>query len=159
SHLVLEILRRRHARHVDAVSGYVELPAVIDAAQAALLVAAEKQRCATVRAAVVEHPNAPGAIPERDQFLPEKHQAHWRPVGRERGRQCCRDTVPAYEPAHHGSGTEAGELDAFPRRGHGAPECASSECWVADATTGPGHAPVFPRPERGGAQNPPRASP
>src|SRR5258708_30433538 len=49
-HLVLEILVRRHARHVDAVAGDIVFPAMIDAADAAFLVASKKQRGAAVRA-------------------------------------------------------------------------------------------------------------
>src|ERR1044072_2549650 len=46
-HLFLEA-GRRQARHVDAIARNVELPAVIDAANALLLVAAEEERCAAM---------------------------------------------------------------------------------------------------------------
>src|ERR1700752_3226629 len=51
--LVLEILIRQHVRHIEALAGHVKFPAVIDAAQSALLAAAEKQRGATMRAAMI----------------------------------------------------------------------------------------------------------
>jgi hypothetical protein len=38
--LVFEVLMRRHVRHVDALAGNVEFPAVIDTAQPVRLVAA-----------------------------------------------------------------------------------------------------------------------
>ena len=56
--LVLEALRRRDVRHLEAVAFHVELPAVIDAADAARLVAAEEQRRAAMRAAMVHHADA-----------------------------------------------------------------------------------------------------
>ena len=43
----------RLGRHVDAGAGHVELPAVVDAAQAVFLVAPEEQRGAAVRAGVL----------------------------------------------------------------------------------------------------------
>ena len=69
-HLLLEA-RRRQARHVQAVAGDIELPAVIDAANAALLVAPEEQRGAAVRAAVVHHADPAVAVAEGDQLLAE----------------------------------------------------------------------------------------
>jgi hypothetical protein len=79
-HLLLEVPDRRHARHVDAVAGHVELPAVIDAAYPALLVAAEEQRRAAMRAAMVHHAHLAGAVAERDQLLAEQLEAQRRPV-------------------------------------------------------------------------------
>src|SRR5713226_4087721 len=42
-HLVLEVALGRLVRHVDAVTGDIELPAVIDAPQSGFLVASKKQ--------------------------------------------------------------------------------------------------------------------
>src|SRR5215469_11954724 len=61
-YLVLEILVWRHARHVDAVTRDVEFPPVIDAADPAFLVAAEEQRSAAVRAAMVHHADPARAV-------------------------------------------------------------------------------------------------
>src|SRR5262249_54044473 len=74
--LVLEILRRRHARHVDAIAGNVELPAVVDAADAVLLVTPEEQRGAAVWAAMVYDADPPGAVAKGNQLLAEQHQPH-----------------------------------------------------------------------------------
>ena len=48
--LVFEVAFGRFGRHVDAVAVDIEFPAVIDAANAALLVAPEVERGAAVRA-------------------------------------------------------------------------------------------------------------
>ena len=49
-HFVLEVGLRRLGGHVHTAAFYVPLPAVVDAAQAVLLVAAVEQRRAPVRA-------------------------------------------------------------------------------------------------------------
>jgi hypothetical protein len=64
----------RQVRHLQAVAGGVELPAVIDAAQPAFLVAAEEQRGAAMRAAVIENTDPPGTVAKSDQSLAEQHQ-------------------------------------------------------------------------------------
>ena len=56
-HLVLEILVRRHARHVHAGAGDVVFPAVIDAADAATLDAAQRAAQRGLRLAILS--NAP----------------------------------------------------------------------------------------------------
>ena len=58
AHLVLEVVLFRLVHHVDAGAGHVELPAVIDAAQAAFFVAPEEQRRAAVRAEFVDQADA-----------------------------------------------------------------------------------------------------
>jgi hypothetical protein len=67
---------RRNAWHIHAIAGNIELPAVIDAAQAARLVAAEKQRGATVRTAMVHHADPAVAVAKGDELFAEQHQAH-----------------------------------------------------------------------------------
>jgi len=57
AHLILEILMLGQVRHVGAASVGIELPAVVDAADAAFLVAAEEQRGAAMRAAVIHDPD------------------------------------------------------------------------------------------------------
>ena len=115
--LLLEA-RRRQARHVDAVAGDVELPAVVDAADAAFLVAAEEQRRAAVRAAVVHDADAAGAVAKRDQLLAEQHQAHGRAVALELGGHGGGDPVAAHQLAHRRAWADARELHAVFRRGH-----------------------------------------
>ncbi len=70
-YLAAEILVGRQIRHVEAIALGVELPAVIDAAQPALLVAPEEQRGAAMRAAVVQDADRPAAVAERDQLFAE----------------------------------------------------------------------------------------
>ena len=71
-HLVLERALGRLAGHVHAVAGHVELPAVVDAAQPALLVAAEEERGATVRAVGGHQPDGALGVAEGDQVLAEQ---------------------------------------------------------------------------------------
>ena len=76
----LHLLRKRGVlrlvRHVDALAGDVVLPAVIRAAQSALLVAAEPERDATVRAELVHQAVASLAVAERDEPLRQQLHAH-----------------------------------------------------------------------------------
>ena len=97
---VLEVLRRRHVRHVDAVAFDVELPAVIDAAQAAFLVAAEEQRGAAVRAAMLHDADPAVGVAEGDQLLAEQHQPHRLAVGLELRRETGGNPVFAHQVAH-----------------------------------------------------------
>jgi hypothetical protein len=72
AHAVLEAAVVRLRRHVDAGALDVELPAVVDARQPALFVAADHHRGQTVRAARVEQTDAPVRVAERDQILAEQ---------------------------------------------------------------------------------------
>jgi hypothetical protein len=117
-HLVLEVLMRRHARHVDAVARDVELPAVIDAADPAFLVASQEQRRAAVRAAVVHHADPACAVAKRDQLLAEQHQANRRAVGREFRGQRRRNPVMPHQLAHHCRRADSREFPAFDLRCH-----------------------------------------
>ena len=56
-------------RHVDAGAVDVELPAVIDAADAAFLVAAEPEIGAAMRAVLVDDADPAAAVAEGQQFL------------------------------------------------------------------------------------------
>jgi len=73
--LCLEVRLGWFVGHVDAVAVGVEFPAVIDAAQAALFVAPEKQRGATVRAVLVHQADFAIAIAEGDQLFAEQKYA------------------------------------------------------------------------------------
>src|SRR5215469_13933941 len=64
--LAFEILVSPHARHIDAIASRVELPTVIDAAYAMLLVAAQEQRGTAVRTPLVHHADPPGGVAEGD---------------------------------------------------------------------------------------------
>src|SRR5690606_23492015 len=73
-HLAAKVALRRLRRHVDARAGDVELPSVVDAAQALLLVAAEEHGSAAVGTGILEQAHAPGGAPECNEVLAE--QAH-----------------------------------------------------------------------------------
>ena len=81
SDLVLEIALGRLVRHVETAPGDVELPAVVDAAQAMLFVAPEEQRCAPVRAVQAQDARAAGAVAESDEVLAEDSEASGRTIG------------------------------------------------------------------------------
>src|SRR5579863_6614954 len=70
--LVLEMLALRNIRHVEAVAVDIVFPAVIDAANAILFVAAVKERGATMRAALIHHADAARAIAKGDELLAEQ---------------------------------------------------------------------------------------
>jgi hypothetical protein len=115
--LLLEI-RRRHARHVQAVAGDVEFPAVIDAAQSAFLVASEKQRGAAMRAAVIHHADMALAVAEGDELFAEQHQTDRGTVGNELGRHQCGDPVTAHQFAHDSTGADARQFHPVLGRRH-----------------------------------------
>ena len=93
------LLRLR--RHIHALAGHVVFPAVIGAAQAAFLVAAEPQRHAAVGAELVDQSVAALRVAERQQPFRQKLHPHRRAVvlgqllGEQRG-----DPVAAEQPAH-----------------------------------------------------------
>src|SRR5262245_561193 len=98
----------RHVRKLDAPAVHVVLPAVIDAAQPALFVAAEEQVRAAVRALGLDQAHAALRIAERDQLLAEQLHADRRAIGLGKlARQ--RDRLP-----------EAPEILAHQRAGAGA---------------------------------------
>src|SRR3990172_10076177 len=80
-HLALEVALRRLARHVDALPGHVVLPAVVDAAQATLLVAAEEEAGAAVGAGLDEESHAAVRVAEGDEVLAQQPDAYRRGVG------------------------------------------------------------------------------
>ena len=72
----LEVAVGRLAGHVDALAGGVELPAVVDAAQAALLVATEEQRRAAVRTERADHADLAVGVAEGDQVFAQGARAN-----------------------------------------------------------------------------------
>ena len=68
-----EVGLRRLVRHVDAVAVDVELPAVVDAAQAGFFIAAEEQRRAPMRAVALDQAGLAVGVAEADQLLAEQH--------------------------------------------------------------------------------------
>ncbi len=109
--LLREAARRRLGRHVDALPGHVVFPAVIAAAQAALLVAAEPQRHAAMGAELVHQPDTPLRVAERDQPLAQELDARRRTVrprqlfGQQRG-----DPVATEELAHRCAGAGPAQI-------------------------------------------------
>ncbi len=89
--VALHRARGRLARQIDAFAGGVEFPAVINAAQAAFLVAAEEQRRAAMRAVRIDQADGAVRIAKGDEVLAEEPYAHRRAVtlgdfAREAGR-------------------------------------------------------------------------
>jgi len=85
---------------------------MIDAADAVLLVAADEERGAAVRAAVVHDADPAGAVAEGDQLFAQDHQAHRIAVRLYLGGEAGRHPVLPHEGTHDGSGANAGEVGA-----------------------------------------------
>src|SRR5216684_137924 len=78
TNLVAELLRLVHL--IDAIAFDVELPTVIDAAQAGFLVPSEPQRGAAVRAKLVDEADAALAVAKTDELLAEELHADRRAI-------------------------------------------------------------------------------
>src|SRR5690606_40923450 len=103
--LVLEVALRRLRRHVDTGAGDVELPAVVDAAQAVLLVAPEEHGGAAVRTGVRDQADLTRSRAEPDEVLAEDAHALGRAVRRgQLAGDEHRDPVLAHEVAHRRPG-------------------------------------------------------
>ena len=79
--LLLEVALRRLDGHVDAAAAHVELPAMIDTAQALGFVAAVEEAGAAMRAAVLDQAHGPRRDAERDEVLAQQTHAQRRAVG------------------------------------------------------------------------------
>ena len=102
-----ELLGLVHHVHAPAVD--VELPAVVHAAQAAVLVAAEEERHPPVRAVLLEQADLAPAVAEGHQLLAQELDAHRWAIGlRQLPRQERRHPVPAHRGAHGGAGADTG---------------------------------------------------
>src|SRR5712692_4573967 len=108
--LVLESQLLRLVHHVHAPAVHVELPAVVDAAEPAVLVPAQEEGGLPVRAPLVEQSDAAPRIAEGHQLLAQQLDAHGRTIGlgqlprQERG-----DPVPPHRLAHGGATADAGD--------------------------------------------------
>ena len=97
--LVTERLRLVHL--LDAIAVHVELPAVINAAQAGFLVAPEPQGGAAVRAELVDEPNASLAVAKADELFAKQLHAHRRAIRLGQfARQKGRDPISPQHVAH-----------------------------------------------------------
>ena len=96
--------------HVDDVAVHVEFPAVIEAAEAALLVATEGEGGLAVGAGLAEHAEAAVAVAEGDQVLAEQADADGVAVGtRHLLGQHRGDPVAAHHAAHRRVGLDPAE--------------------------------------------------
>src|SRR5439155_6892194 len=108
--LGLEIALRRFRRHIDALAADIELPAVIDAAQAVFLIAAEEQRGSPVGAGILDQTNLSRGRPKADEVLAEETDTERRTVGpRQLVRPRSRDPVLPHEVPHRCSWADPAE--------------------------------------------------
>ena len=83
---------------------------MIDAADAALFVAAEEERRAAMRTVVLDEADRAVAIAERDQVLAEQPHAQWVAVGvGQLGRKQRRHPVPTQGETHRRPGSDASD--------------------------------------------------
>ena len=122
--LLAEAACGRLRRHVDALPGHIIFPAVIGAAQAVLLVAAEPQRHAAMGAEFVHQAEPALRVAKRDQPLAEQLHPHRRTVRpRQFLRHQRRDPVAAKQLAHRRAGAGAAHIFVLFVRDHfGSPE-------------------------------------
>ena len=126
---------RRFRRHVDAVAVLVEFPAVVDAAQSALFVAAEEQRGAAMRTKRIDDADVAVRIAKRYQIFAQQTHAHRRAVGFGQlfGKQR-REPVAAEQVPHRRARTDTGEAFVILLTQHSAapnfPVIASRNRWV-----------------------------
>src|SRR5205823_2428632 len=110
--VALEIRVVGDVRRIDAIALRVELPAVIEAAQAVLLVAPQKQRGAAVRTFVVHDPDPTRGVAERDQSLAEQHQPDRRAIALQFRRHRRRNPILPHQIAHDGARPDADQIFA-----------------------------------------------
>mgnify|MGYP001141747806 CR=1 FL=1 len=91
----------RLGRAIDDASRHIHLPAVVEAAQTAFLVAGQRERGAAVRAVEIEHAELAVGIAERDEVLAQKAERRGLAVrlGDFLG-QAGRDPVRTHEATH-----------------------------------------------------------
>ena len=125
--LLAEAACGRLRGHLDALPGHVVFPAVIGAAQAVLLVAAEPQRHAAMGAEFVHQAEPALRVAKGDQPLAEQLHLHRRTVRpRQFLRHQCRDPVAAKQLAHRRAGAGAAQIFVLFVRDHvGSPELAA----------------------------------
>ena len=105
-----QIAARGLGGNLNALARGVVFPAVVGAADAALFIATEPQRHTPVRAELVDHAQASGAVAKGNHALGQQLQAHWRAVrkreflGQQRGLP-----VAPKKLAHRGAGAGLGQ--------------------------------------------------
>ena len=109
-HLVAEVALRRLVGHLHADAVHVVLPAVVDAAQPALLVASKEEGRQLVRAERVEDANLALGVAEGHQVLVHDAEAHRRAVGlRQLVRNKRREPETTEKLAHRRAGPGLGQ--------------------------------------------------
>src|SRR5579862_3025461 len=99
--LALEVPVLRLTRQIDAIAVDVEFPTVIDAANAAFLVAAEEHRGGAMGTALVDEADAAIGVTECDEVLAEELHAHRCAVGLgDLAREQRRDPIAPHQRAH-----------------------------------------------------------
>src|SRR5204863_9676470 len=95
--VVLELMLRGLVQLIDAIPLHVEFPAVIDASEAAFLIAPEKQRDPAVRAELVDQSYAAAAVAERNEVLAQEADPYRRAVRlADLARQAGREPIPPH---------------------------------------------------------------
>ncbi len=109
----------RLRRHVDDVALSVELPAMIEAAQAALFVASERERGFAMRTGLAEQAEFSVAVTERNELLAEQLDPHRRAVGAGNlfGQQRGHPVAP-HQLAHRGFSFDTAQQLVFHRGQH-----------------------------------------
>ena len=112
--LVLDLLGEaafgRLRDHLQHLAVHVELPAVVEAAQTAFLVAPEEQRGLAVRAELAEHADTPVGVAEGDEILAEEPDANRRTIALDQLlREQRRYPMSPHQPAHGGVAFDAAE--------------------------------------------------
>jgi hypothetical protein len=108
-----ELLMRQQIRLINAISSNIKLPAMIRAANAAALVAAEKQRRAPVRTTVVHDSHTPLAVAKSNELLAKQHQSDRGSISSKLRRLRRGNPIFPHQVAHRGSRPDARQQLAF----------------------------------------------
>src|SRR5262245_33670428 len=123
----------RLRRNVDTLACHVVLPAVIRAAQPALLVASEPERDAAVGAELVDQPEASVRVPKGQQPLREQFDADRGPfILGQLARQERRQPIAPEQIAHRRARTGLGQQLVLRSRQHG--DAFSNNAYLLPAT-------------------------
>src|SRR5207247_6258176 len=82
SDFLLELALGRLAGHVDAGTGHIEFPPVIDAAQAVVLISSVEERRAAMGAGMRQQAYLAGGTAKRDEIFAEQTHAQRRSIAR-----------------------------------------------------------------------------
>ena len=104
---LLEARAHRFGRHVGDIALHVEFPAVVDAAQPAILVAAKGQRRTSVGTDVIDQADIALAVAEDDQRLAQQLDGLRLAILFKVGGGVERDPVEPHHSAHRGAGADA----------------------------------------------------